>query len=281
MNTIELYKPGFIDKSINFPAAWNELHLQELHIISNAILGNFKEGSQAKGFLFLELFKYRCQKQKVGNFNHLLDIEDIVINGYPLIEFIYAGNSLTKQPYPILILQSHRTQTKNYKLYGPADDFNNLICAEFEDAEIFYNKFKESPNNNDLAHLAAILYRPAKQKYYYNDPKQGCYTNYNAEVLLPAFLQMKPWELYSIFLWYAGCREQLPLYFPHAFEGSRDNSADPHAMTNCIHAAAGPKNGTREQVRASLVKEIFYEMNLEAKKAKEIEAEQKRLARQH
>ena len=38
------------------------------------------------------------------------------------------------------------------------------------------------------------------------------------------------------------------------------------AFTNCIHAGAGPKNGTRQQIRLLKLSEFMYDMEQEAKK---------------
>ena len=59
----------------------------------------------------------------------------------------------------------------------------------------------------------------------------------------------------------------------NAFEGEGTEEPDPMVFTKCIHAGAGPKNGTRDQVRMLNLKEYFFDMELEAIKAKELKKE--------
>lgn len=266
---INLYQPGRVNDTIQFPSQWNEFNLQEIHIIAKTILSNFATAPQANASLFLNLLRMRSSKKFKGIEKHL-DGEDIVINGYPAISFIYKENNLTRQPYPKIKLPG--LSFRNY--YGPADDFNSLTCGEFEDAEFFFNRFKIDQTAEHLAHLAAILYRPKNifsnkiKKYHRLIKNTDSYETYDAEKIYLKFKKLKPWVLYSIFLWYAGCREQLPKIFPNCFGASKqetEETRDPDFLifTKCIHAGAGPKNGTRNQIRCTLLKEFFLEIELQ------------------
>jgi hypothetical protein len=263
---INLYQPGKVNTTILFPTEWNELLLAELNIISQTILQNFKLPGAAKALVFLKILQNRCRLKNIGK---RIDAEDATINGLPLIDFIYDKNNLTKQPYPVLKISKFLPT----KFIGPEEDFNTLTCGEFEDAEIFYTQFKQEPSEKPLAHLASILYRPKNTKYCRSHPVKG-FVQYNAEKEVPRFMKLAPWQLYTIFLWYAGCREQLPLYFPNAFGGgSSDSNTEPDflSFTKCIHAGAGPKNGSRNDIRQMLLKEFLMEMELETIKAKELQ----------
>ncbi len=269
MTEINLYQPGKVNINISFPTEWNELLLSELEIVSQSILQNFKVPSAAKAMVFLSILKSRCN---IKDIEKRMDAEDATINGLPLIDFIYNKNNLTKQPYPVLKISGFLSLYTKKKLFGPEDDFNSLTCGEFEDAEIFYNEFKTNPSEKPLVHLAAILYRPENVKYCSNHPSKG-FVQYNADKMVPHFMKLAPWKLYTIFLWYAGCREQLPLYFPNAFGGTagKNDEIDFLAFTKCIHAGAGPKNGSRNEIRQTLLKEFLMEMELESIKAKELQ----------
>lgn len=271
MITIDLYQPPNLDVTIDFPSAWNELTLPELHKVAQSFLAEFT-GDQSKAFLLLNLLKGRCGNQ-VQSVEHRLDAEDCVINGLPAIDFLYNGIELTQQPYKKIMLPDGRW------MFGPTDDFNNLTCGEFEDAEIFFNQFKESPTDETLALLAAVLYRPKRVPYLRFIPHANEYKTYDIEKAAPEFKKLKPWELYTIFLWYSGCRAQLPKFFKECFEGGDAEESDVNVFTGCIHAAAGPKNGSRNDIRRTLLKEFFTDLKLEKIAADKMKAEMEKASR--
>lgn len=268
MIQIDLYQPNAVDASIQFPSEWNEFTLPELHLVSKSILSNFATPAQAAAGLFLSLLKIRTGK-KVKDIEKRLDAEDAVINGLPATDFIYKENNLTKEPYKKLYVRWPAANSPwLMAMHGRDDDFNNLTCGEFEDCEIFYNQFIIEPNAIALANLAAILYRTQGKKYLRLSPNDG-WVQYNSEKMVPSFIKLKPWILYSIFLWYAGCRAQLPKIFPNCFgsaappSGGGGGEPDFMIFTKCIHAGAGPKNGSRNDIRCTLLKEFFLEIELQ------------------
>lgn len=260
---MNLSQPGVIDKTIPFPSEWNDLTLRQLHLVSNFIMSEFRDKGQARAALFLSLLQSVCGK-KVKNIVNRLDPEDAVINGLPATEFIIKENNLTRQPYPTLELPfSWKSLTQT--VYGPADDFNDITCGEFEDAEIFFNQFKIEPGAESLANLAAVLYRAKGVKYLRRHRWNGTWISYQSEKLLPRFKKLTALQLYTIYLWYCGCREQLPKYFPECFDGAPAANEEPDMMvfTNCIHHAAGAKNGSRNDIRMTPLKEFFQELKLQ------------------
>ncbi len=262
VNEINLYQTGIIDATIPFPADWNDFTLEELHMVAQNILTYFDTAHQAQAGLFLKLLTHRCNKV-APNIMKELDAEDAVINGMPAIDFIYKENNLTKQPYPILSLT-----TSAAPMYGPEDDFNNLTCGEFEDCEIFFNQFVVDTDPELLTKLASVLYRPKNVKYLAFNPQTHGFDRYDAETMAPRFKKLSAWELYTIFLWYAGCRAQLPKIFPNCFgaakaPGEETREPDYLIFTKCIHAAAGAKNGSRSEIRCMLLKELFFDIELQ------------------
>ena len=271
---LNLYQPGVVNASVPFPSEWNELSLKELHHVAKTIISDFKNPYDANAFLFLKLLASRVNgkvkllnNKKLTNIENLLDAEQVVIDGLPAMEFIFKGNTLTKQPYPTLNIRCGFLKHRLIKYQGPDDNFNTLTCGEFEDAEIFFNQFKYEPTQQSLAHLASILYRPAAASYLKLDVKTGQYVEYDSEKPLRFFKKVPAWKLYAIFLWYAGCRDQLPKLFPNCFGGTmpdeNNGEIDFMIFTKCIHAGAGAKNGTRNDIRRTKLKEFFMEMELE------------------
>lgn len=270
MISFKLYQPGKVDCTIDFPASWNELLVDEINIIAQSFLEAYS-AYEAKALVFLSLLKIRA-RHEVPDIETRLDAEDCSINGLPLIEFIYNENNLTIQPYPKITFDE-----KNI-FYGPADNFDKLICGEFEDAEIFYNKFKADPNGDLLSKLAAILYRPKDVKYITYNKDQNEYITYNIEEPAKLFRKMKAYELYSIMLWYEGCREQLPKRFPNCFKPGEAENTEPDFLvfTKCIHAGAGPKNGSRTDIRRMNLNEFLFDSEEEIIKNEKALAEMKK-----
>lgn len=278
VTTIELYKPGLVAAQIPIPTEWNELTLQELHIVSKHMLTPYnKEGAGRMG-IFFDLVGFRARHHGVKlpkNWFSLLDSGSAVGDILALLEYLYGENTRTEQPYNRIRLRG----LPSIFVYGPHSNFDNLTCGEFEDAEVFFYQFRAEPAAEPLARLASILFRPRGTPYLTYNSTAGKYQPYNSERLLPYFIKLQPWELYTIFIWYTGCRSELPKLFPTPFEGAGkngDEEPDFAAFTKCIHSGAGPKNGSRDQIRTSLLKEFFFEMELEAQKAKELKEEYER-----
>ena len=81
--------------------------------------------------------------------------------------------------------------------------------------------------------------------------------------------------LHLVYLWYAGCRSRLPKLFPNVFDApdGEPGRDDMMAITTLIHYGAGVKNGTRDQIRKTLLKEFLYECELAAIQQMELEQE--------
>ncbi len=271
--TIEMFMPGSVNCTVNFPSSWDELTPSELLVISHHQLSKYKNLAEQQLAIFMEILQLRCRNLKEylpENFRSLIKPEDAAIKAIDLTEFLYRKNSLTKQLFPVVKLPGIFRK----KVYGPEDSFNNMICGEFEDAEYFFNEFLENPDAAPLAHLAAILWRPKGTPYIQYNPRTATYKTYEHEKRLKHFLKLPAPQLYAFFIWYAGCRNTFPELFPTVYEPDpnkeKSTETDLMAFTKCIHAGAGPKNGTRDKVRMLQVKEFFMDMELEAIKIKEL-----------
>lgn len=266
MTEVRLYQPGNLDQVLQFPTHWNELLKEELQLVCAALLSSFTNPTSVRAVILTGLLKIRAAVAKAklpGNLFNRLDAEDAFLNGYPLCDFIFSENNLTTQPYPRLSFGLFR----NIQFSGPLSNFDNITCGEFEDAEIFFHQFRENPSPEPLARMAAILWRPANTPYISisNSRKQ----EYNAEKTVPLMLKLPAWKQYAIYTWYTGCRNTLPKLFPHAF-GNGGGKPDMLSFTKCIHAGAGPKNGSRDEIRMMMLKEFFFDIDLESKKAEEL-----------
>lgn len=218
-----------------------------------------------KAQLLTRLIEMRAAKHNINLPSHwksILNYDDAATAGFDAINFLYSEHDRTINPYPVLQIGSHR-------LYGPADNFNTILCGEMENCEIWFYKFQEETESDYLAQIAAVLWRP---KDFWRK-KVVPFSEIRAERMLPVLKKLPVEKLLAIYIWYSGCRNQLPKYFPYVYFKGGTESGEPKddlAFTKCIHAGAGPKNGTRPEVRLTPAKEFLFEMDLQAKEVEEI-----------
>lgn len=273
MTSLHLYQPPKINLKVNLPSAWDELLDDELFFISKTLLQqNENNANETRGMILYYLIKERAKKEGKlpGNWISLVNPEDFVRDIYPLADFIFNKNDRTSCP----------------EIHGTKVDFENITCGEFEDSEMASAKFSQSNDPRHLAEIAAILFRPKKlisrkrKPYLQFNSRTDSYLTYKSENKVADFLKLNPDELYAILIWYSGSRNQLPFIFPDLYAGGKSGEPDPMVFTNTIHAGAGPKNGSRNQIRCMKLYEFLYDCNQEAKKAAEMEAEYEKMSKQ-
>lgn len=255
MTSLTLYRPGQ-PMTLNIPSSWNELTRTELLIICSDMVLLESKGYEAKVNMLINLITLRAAGQKIKlpkRWQQNLSINDVAESGLDTINFLFDSIRLTNQLLPTIGIK------REAFYHGPAKDFDDLRCGEFEDAQFFFSSYKDKGELKDLAMLSSILWRQ------FTDGKRITYKNYDAEKNVAAFLKLPGEMLLANFFWFAGCMLHLPEIFPKTFEG--DGDPDPAAFTKCIHAGAGPKNGTREHIRDTLLKEFFFEIEQETIRA--------------
>lgn len=268
---VNLYQPGSLNISIQFPADWNDLHTDEVMEVckQQLIPGNTQALARAAILRFIINFRTRMTHKKLpAKWMQLVDAEDAVLNGYPLLDFIYNDNTLTKSPEHKIKLPGILPLT----VYSPGNTFENITCGEYEDAQFFFNEFYADPAGDPLARLASVLWRPKNTPYIRYNYKTDAYTTYNSSRVLKRFKALHPARLYAIFTWYNGCSNLMPKLFPtvHEKHADKKQEVDIMAFTKCIHAAAGPKNGTRAKIRMMKLYELMFDMEQEAIAAKKL-----------
>lgn len=262
MSTVTLHLPGRFEHTVTFPQNWNDLTTAELLAINWRMIQPLPpdmEITRASNML-LDLLRSRFKKHGLPRHTYeMISIQDFASAQADLLRFIFDSTTLTRQPFAQL---HRRIPLLRPAAIGPADAFGDLFVGEYEDADIFANLFAQTKEAKFLQLLAATLYRPVRQWL----------PEYNAEKQLRHFQKIPLHKLMVVYAWFKGCQSQLPGLFPHMMEkpGKASNKApDLTIFTQCIHAAAGPKNGLRSQVRALKLMEFLFEMNLEAKAHKE------------
>lgn len=242
------------------PSAWNDLADQEMFFIAETLLQlNDQNASQTRGAILYYLISERAKsahKTLPGDWLMWIVPEQFVRDVYPLIDFIFKENDRTICPF-----------IAGYKM-----EFEDITCGEFEDCEMAAFRFSEDNDLKHLAEIAAILFKPKGEPYIKYNSRTDSYLTYKADKKVKHFEKLKPEILYAMFIWYSGSRNQLRFIFPDLFTGGKSDP-DPMIFTNTIHAGAGPKNGSRSQIRCMKLYEFLYDCNQEAKKAAELEAE--------
>lgn len=267
MNQVELYQPKVFSASIDLPGEYNELNQAELLFICQQMLLPYKNPEIFYSVVFIELLKRRAATQGIDlpkDWVTLLNIEDIALQQRAALEWLYTKTDLTDQHF-------EHVEINGRNFFGPCSNFNDITCGEYEDCEVFSFRYNSTKEIEHLAMMAAILYRPMVNY------ERVAYAGYKVEQALPKFKKLAPELLFAIYVWYAGCRGQLPKIFKKLFQGGSSGQPDIAAFTKCIHAGAGDRNGTRDKIRATLLKEFMLDMNMQAEEAARIEQEMKNL----
>lgn len=266
MINVRLYKPNEIDVEFTFPENWNDCTVPQLEAIAECILLQKISRHQLLKNLFRLCLKHQHPNYAMGKIEYILaliDIEDLAMHYMQLTNFMFDSIELTTQPYPVLL-----------NLHGPKSTFENLTCGEYEDAEALFVQINDQLKAHSLVRRSSvfafenvvilnqfinILWRPLIHT------ERASYINYkpsNEALVLTDSQRM------VCLLWYMGCKAQLPKMFPMVFNQDADGDGKPDAMatTKLIHHGAGPKNGTRTDIRKMLLFEFLYDLQLEAEK---------------
>lgn len=231
MISLQLHKPDEYNLDIQFPQSWNELSLEELVLVANSY---FTESGISLPELFIaflqERVKAKYPKVDADRLVVLLNIEDLAIEYQELMAFISESNTLTTNPISI----------PGQKV--PEDHFDSTLVGEFEIADQALNRFLQSGKSKDLTEFfegffATKIHVPDSYK-----------------------------KVAALF--FLGCKNELMQIFPSVF-GSGESEAsqpDPMALTRVIHESAGPANGTRADIRKTLLKEFLYDLQLKAER---------------
>ena len=259
MNRITLHIPGKLVHTVDFPATWDELTQPELLQVCKHLIVPLSPELETtrRTAILLSILKLRTAHLRLPrHWMSQIDISDFAVASTDLLQFIFTETNRTLPPFPKL-----RIGFKLSYRPAPAANFDDLHVGEYEDADVFANLFAQTKEAKFLALLAASVFRPSRR---YN-------ASYKADKYEQAFLKLPAEKLMAIYTWFRGCQAQLPSLFKDLMEKSGDDKKnhDLTIFTQCIHAAAGPKNGMRHQVRALLLKELLFDMNLDAKAAKE------------
>lgn len=260
MISVNIYQPRKINLDITIPSEWNDLTEPELHFIAKTLLEVDNVENEVRPKILKFLLESRIPHELLFQ---LSLISDKLIDLLPCLDFIFKKTDLTNLPAPIRF---------GIKKYMPVS-FDAITCGEYEDCEVVVSDFETEPSADQLARLAAILFRPAGVPYMKFRAANNSYAVYNSSKKEKLFKKLKPGHLYSILIWYISCRSMLPRFFNELYRGGKSSKNSKRVFTDTIHAGAGPKNGTRDQIRCTKLYEFLYDCNQEAIKARELQEE--------
>lgn len=283
MNSISLKSPGKKEYTFEIPANWDELTTPELEMVSGLLTSDEKDSGKIAAAIFAGLLHIRALNARANlgdNWLKRISPEDVGWHGLDAISFLFEKSTRTINPYPSLRLEG--ITGRNSAFAGPANAFEDITCGQMEDAETILTLAGENITTDTLASLAAIFWQIPPAERNIDSWKPGDeYLAKKAERLKPNFAKLSKEKLTAILYWYSGCRNLLPQLFPNVYGKEGKGKADPAAFTKCIHAGAGNKNGTREQIRKMIALEFLFDMNNEAKIASDNEREIKKTGKKN
>ena len=278
MVTIELYYTKTQTHAIEFPTQWSELAQDEVKLIAHSLY----DEAITKYDIFIALIKNRLlalgvPPHKINTWLRNINREQMAQEIDNMLAFIKEDIDLTTNQYPTISIPKN-TKTDAMLLHGPQNNFQNLTCGEYEDAEAYFLTYNQTQDPTDLLKLVASLYRLPSEKpnHHSNDWK-----NYNPTTAYTRFENTDPTTIFSTLLFFIGCRSRLPFTFPLVFlpaenhptespESPENHEIDPMAFTRLVHHGAGLKNGTRDNIRKMLLTEFLFDCQLEAEKSPDI-----------
>lgn len=201
----------------------------------------------------------------------LLIPPDMRIRMHEHVQWVFEEIKTTKQ-----VLVKYRG------LYGPEDNFGNLLLCEFHHSETAYHRIIHKDDAaNALDELIAILFREPKPKpYNHQRDADGdhridfCFADIQYHQR-----KTKKWPLHikqALLLWYDACREDLRLRYPRAFEGDGGSSANYFdGLFGMIRGLSGNRYGDFNKVEKLNVHIAFRDIVESILEAEELERKYK------
>ena len=253
MNQIE------IEGKIYFmPSAWNELTRKQVLFVSRLFQGQLT----LMDFKLRVLLKFLTIRQKVMK---RIDHEDVYFLCESL-DFLFKEVSLTKNLLPDL-------RNGRRKYLGPADAMMNCTFGEFTMANSLLDSFSKTKEQKYLDEMVAVLYRPRKwfwfiQKSFTDnqDPRKR-FVNRSLKRRCQRIARLDNEVKYSIFLFFSGVLNTLPLLYPYVYEQQGSTGSEDNGWASLIISLADGKTDDKslETVMNSNLYNVFIGLNKKAK----------------
>ncbi len=259
-----------VNVNVTPASSWNELSQKELYVVAD-ILHSKTLLVDGKMRLMVALLGIKFRVLLAFTASQVHDL-------LPITKFILEENKLTTNLIPFLTLGSTT-------LYGPNNFLANINIEEFAFADAFYVRFKETKSDEMLCRLCATLYRPKREGY---DPKSPDFKgdirqDFNKHQVFNRarrFEKFNSAQKYAISLFYEGCREKLIKKHPNVFSKGKGRSKS-FGWGGILMELAGDKFGDLQHTNRALMVNVLSYLEMQAIKAKKLEAEYKKLKRKH
>ncbi len=253
MNQIE------IDGKTYFtPSDWNELTKKQVLFVSRLFQGQLS----IVDFKLRALFDFLSVKPK--------DIKRITPeDAYFLCEsldFLFKEVSLTKNLIPVI-------RTGKRKYLGPADAMMNCTFGEFTMANSLLDSFSRTKEQKYLDEMVAVLYRPRKWFWFIRktftdnqDPRKR-FVNRTLKKRCLRISQLDYEAKYSVFLFFSGVLNSLPLLYPYVYQKQGDIGSEDNGWASLIISLADGKTDDKslETVMNSNIYNVFIGLNKKSK----------------
>ncbi|MCA8831974.1 hypothetical protein [Hymenobacter pini] len=195
-----------------------------------------------------------------------------------LTDFIFAGNELTKQLLPSVQLLWSKGPARTY--FGPRDSLRNVRFAEFIFADSYFVRYTQQPTPELLNKLVAVLYRPQRRNY---NPHSSEYAGDRREDFNEHLIEHRSRHLarlpdktkLAVFVWYAGCREQMAHLYPLVFTPQTQEEASEKGWDYVLREMSGGAFGTVESTGRQNLHMVLAKMQDDLEAAERIREQQR------
>lgn len=268
-----------VTKKFEAPTTWNQMSREQLLAFAEIFSMNAKkvfmrDPVDGKG---ITIYRYDLfRKMRIMMMSALLKVTfDEMESWDPLLvvdllhhnrldDFLFEEVNLTKQLMPEVVVAgiSH---------LGPGDFLIGTTIDEFFIADRAYLQFRRDDDEDALAQLCAILYRPRIANYNpltSNKAPREAYNKFSLGARIELFQEhMSKREQYAAAIFFEGCRANIARKYKHVFQHASDAQGSNSGPLDVLLALAGGKFGDFETTCATDVHTAFTELNRTAEDA--------------
>ena len=245
-------------KTYFMPSDWNELTRKQVLFVSRLFQGQLT----MVDFKLRVLCKVLSVSRKVLMRIHP---EDAYFLGESL-DFLFKEVCLTKNLLPVL-------RTGRRKYFGPADAMMNCTFGEFTMANSLLDSFSKTKEQKYLDEMVSVFYRPRKWFWFIRksftdnqDPRKR-FVNRSLKRRCQRIANLDYEVKYSIFLFFSGVLNSLPLLYPYVYEQQGGIGSEDNGWASLIISLADGKTDDKslETVMNSNLYNVLIGLNKKAK----------------